>query len=141
MAEYLPETELLCVGDRESDIFELFDHRRRKSGNIQLLVRARYNRCLEEHSRKLFDHLDGLPSMAKALIEVPRHREKKSKPSQSRRVSLPARTARVQLKWDKVTLATPQTRHLQVAGETAAAAGPRNHPGSKKGGYASGPHV
>lgn len=115
MAEYLPETELLCVGDRESDIFELFDHRRRKSGNIQLLVRARYNRCLEEHSRKLFDHLDGLPPMAKALIEVPRQREKKSKPSQSGRVSLPARTARVQLKWDKVTLAapaTPQTRHL-----------------------------
>jgi hypothetical protein len=115
-AEYLPETELIATGDRESDMFELFDYRRRKTPGVQLLVRAKHNRCLEEHSRKLFDHLDALPSMAQARIEVPRQREKKSKPSKPGRIALSARTAHVDLKWDKVTLsppATPQTRELQ----------------------------
>ena len=115
-AEYAPETEVIGVGDRESDIFELFDYRRRKASGVQLLVRAKHNRCLEEHSSKLFDHLHDLPVMAQARIEVPRQREKKSKPSKPGRVALPARTAHVDLKWDKVTLSppdTPQTRDLQ----------------------------
>lgn len=115
-AEYLPETELIAVGDRESDMFELFDHRRRKVPRIHLLVRAKHNRCLEEDPRKLFDHLNALPVMAQAQIEVPRQREKKSKPSKPGRIALPARTAHVDVKWDKVTLSppdTPQTRDLE----------------------------
>ena len=117
LAEYLPETELICVGDRESDLFELFDYRRRKAHGIGLLVRAKHNRCLEEQSHKLFDHLEALPLMAEARIDVPRQREKKSKPSKPGRIALPARTARVHLKWDKVTVSapsTPQTRNLQA---------------------------
>lgn len=117
-AEYLPETELIAIGDRESDMFELFDYRRRKAPGVHLLVRAKHNRCLEEHSRKLFDHLDALPAMAHARIEVPRQREKKSKPSKPGRIALPARTAHVDVKWDKVTLSAPattQARNLQPA--------------------------
>jgi hypothetical protein len=116
VAGYLPETELIAIGDRESDMFELFDYRRRKASGVHLLVRARYNRCLEEHSRKLFDHLEALPTMAQARIEVPRQREKKSKPSKLGCIALPARTAHVDLKWEKVTIlppATTQTRSLQ----------------------------
>jgi hypothetical protein len=115
-AEYVPGTEVIGVGDRESDMFELFDYRRRKAPGVHLLVRAKHNRCLEENSRKLFDHLDALPMMAQARIEVPRQREKKSKPSKPGRIALPARTAHVDVKWDKVTLSppdTPQTRNLQ----------------------------
>ena len=115
VAEYLPETELICVGDRESDIFELFDYRRRKAPGIHLLVRAKHNRCLEEQSEKLFEYLEALPVMAKAQIEVPRQREKKSKPSKPGSIALPARTAHVDLKWDKVTVSAPatsQTRNL-----------------------------
>jgi hypothetical protein len=98
-----------------TDMFELFDHRRRKVPRVHLLVRAKHNRCLEEHSGKLFDHLDALPVMAQARIEVPRQREKKSKPSKPGRIALPARTAHVDLKWDKVTVSAPatsQTRNL-----------------------------
>jgi hypothetical protein len=116
-AQYLPpEIEVIGVGDRESDMFELFDYRRRKAPRVQLLVRAKHNRCLEEHCSKLFDHLHDLPVMAQAHIEVPRQREKKSKPSKPGRVALAARTAHVDVKWDKVTLSppdTPQTRDLQ----------------------------
>ena len=81
-----------------------------------MVARAKHNRCLEENSRKLFDHLAALPVMAKARIEVPRQREKKSKPSKPGRIALPARTAHVELRWDKVTLCAPdtaQTRELQ----------------------------
>jgi hypothetical protein len=115
-AEYLPQTEVIAVGDRESDIFELLDYRRRKAPRVQVLARAKHNRCLEESSRKLFDHLAALPAMAKARIEVPRQREKKSKPSKPGRIALPARTAHVELRWDKVTLCAPdtaQTKKLQ----------------------------
>jgi hypothetical protein len=112
---FVPETELIVVGDRESDIFELFDYRRRKARNLHLLVRARYNRCLDHQSTKLFDHLEALSVMGEVQIEIPRQREKKGKPSQPGRIGLPARKAHVQLSWDKVTIAAPatsQTRHL-----------------------------
>jgi hypothetical protein len=115
IAPWVAETELIAVGDRESDLFELFDYRRRKARNIHLLVRARYNRCLEEGPRKLFAHLEALPVMGEAHLAVPRQREKKGKPSKPGRVSLPARRAKVQLHWDKVTISAPQTtqtRHL-----------------------------
>jgi hypothetical protein len=115
ISEWAPKTELIAIGDRESDLFELFDYRRRRARNIHLLVRARYDRCLEESPRKLFAHLQALPVMAEASIAVPRQREKKGKPSRPGRISLPARRARVQLRWDKVTISAPlttQTRHI-----------------------------
>jgi hypothetical protein len=115
ISQWIAPTQLIVVGDRESDLFELFDYRRRKARNIHLLVRAHYNRCLEEGSAKLFDHLKALPAMAKAQIEVPRQREKKAKRTKPGQIALPARQARVELRWGKVTVAAPataQTRHL-----------------------------
>ena len=118
ISKWIPQTQLIAVGDRESDLFELFDYRRRKARNIHLLVRAHYNRCLEDGSAKLFDHLKALPVMGEAQIEVPRQREKKGKPTKPAQTALPARQARVQLRWGKVTVAAPltaQTRHLPAA--------------------------
>jgi len=111
----LEQTELVCVADRESDIFELFDLRRRRDRSVHLLIRARHNRRLEGGTVRLFDYVADLPRMACAEIQVPRRREKKGKPSKPGRSALPARTAQVELRWDKVTVAapkTPQTRHL-----------------------------
>jgi hypothetical protein len=105
----IPETELICVSDRESDIFELLDYRRRKTRSVHLLVRAKYNRSLEDHPERLFDHLGNLPVMGEARIQVPRQRETKSKPSKPGRIALPARTAYVELRWTKVTLSPPST--------------------------------
>ena len=118
ISKWVPQTQLIAVGDRESDLFELFDYRRRKARNIHLLVRAQYNRRLKDGSAKLFDHLEALPVMGEAQIEVPRQRGKKGKPSKPGRIALPARKARVQLRWGKVTVAAPataQTRHLPAA--------------------------
>jgi len=118
ISKWIPQTQLIAVGDRESDLFELFDYRRRKARNIHLLVRAHYNRCLEDESAKLFDHLEALPVMGQAQIEVPRQREKKGKPTKPATIALAARKARVELRWGKVTVAAPltaQTRHLPAA--------------------------
>jgi hypothetical protein len=109
ISEWVPATELIAVGDRESDLFELFEYRRRKARNIHLLVRARYDRCLEEEPTKLFAYLQALPVMGEARLAVPRQREKKGKPSQPGRIGLPARQAKVQLRWGKVTISAPQT--------------------------------
>jgi len=115
LSEWVPDTELIAVGDRESDLFELFDYRRRKARHIHLLTRARYDRCLQDEPLKLFAHLEALPVLAEATITVPRQREKKGKPSQPGRIGLPARRAKVQLRWDRVTISAPkttQTRHM-----------------------------
>jgi hypothetical protein len=111
LSRSVPETELICVGDRESDMYELFDYRRRHASNIHLLVRAQHNRHLEDEEpfSKLFDHLQALPVAAQAQIEVPRQREKESKPSKPGCIALPGRRAQVELKWDQVTLAAPAT--------------------------------
>jgi len=93
VSEWAPQTELIAVGDRESDLFELFDYRRRKARHIHLLVRARYDRCLEDEPRKLFARLESLPVMAEATINIPRQREKEGKPTQPGRIALPERRA------------------------------------------------
>jgi hypothetical protein len=119
VSEWAPDTELIAVGDRESDLFELFDYRRRKARHIHLLVRARYDRCLQDEPLKLFAHLEALPRMGEATITVPRQRERKGKPSRPGRIALPARQAKVQLRWDKVTIKAPdntsQTRRMPPA--------------------------
>jgi hypothetical protein len=110
-------TELIAMGDRESDLFELFDYRRRKASHIHLLVRAQHNRKLADVNEKLFDHLNDLPAMGEALIDVPRQREQNGKPGKPGRIGLSARQARVQLRWQLVSLAAPdntsQTRHMR----------------------------
>ena len=116
LSEWAPDTELIAVGDRESDMFELFDYRRRKARHIHLLVRAQYDRCLKADPHNLFAHLEALPLMGEAQITVPRQREKESKLSRPGRIALPARQAKIQLRWGKVTIAapdnTPQTSRM-----------------------------
>ena len=45
VAAQLPETQVISVSDRESDVFELFDEQR-KTGSAELLIRAKHDRCL-----------------------------------------------------------------------------------------------
>jgi hypothetical protein len=113
VAGKIAQTHVVCIGDRESDIFELFDQRRRQGGRVDLLVRAKHNRCLEDTEKKLFEQLadgeaDGLVSIA-----VPRQREKKGKPSKPGRKSLPARTAQVEVRFREIEIRAPQTPQLR----------------------------
>jgi hypothetical protein len=70
----LPGLHIVCVGDRESDIFELFDQRRRQGGPVDLLVRAKHNRCLQDGEKKLFEHMAQGEANGRMCIAVPRKR-------------------------------------------------------------------
>lgn len=109
VSEKIPKTHMVCVGDRESDMFELFDARRCMGSRVDLLVRAKHNRCLIASEKKLFDQLEMSPVNGEVSIRVPRQRERKGKPSKPGRKSLPARTARVEVRFQKVSICAPET--------------------------------
>jgi len=109
IAALIPETRVINVTDREGDMFELFDLRRRQTGRkAELLVRANWDRCLEGSDRKLFAELAAAPMAKTVSIPVPRQREHRAKPSDPGRPALPARTAKVQVRFKEVTLSAPQ---------------------------------
>jgi hypothetical protein len=117
VAALIPNTRVISVADREADMFELFDFRRRQTGRkAELLIRAKTDRCLETTERKLFEELAAAPLAKSVSITVPRQREHLSKPSTPGRPAWSAREAQVQVRFKQVTLSTPntsQTRHLQ----------------------------
>jgi len=113
VAESIPSTHVICVGDRESDLFELFDHRRRHSGRVDLLVRAQYNRRLQDSEKKLFEQIAAGEAAGEVSIAVPRRREQQGKPSKPGRKALPARNAIVEVRFQKVTVRAPQTKQLR----------------------------
>jgi len=113
ISRQIPDVRIVCIGDRESDIFELFDQRRRRGGAVDILVRAKHNRCLQDEEKKLFEHMaQGKPDGA-VSISVPRQREKKGKPSKPGRPSFPARTAQVEVRFREIAICAPQTPLLK----------------------------
>ena len=70
---------------------------------------ANYDRCLEGSERKLFAELAAAPLAKTVSIAVPRQREHRAKPSDPGRPALPARTAKVQVRFKEVNLSAPQT--------------------------------
>jgi hypothetical protein len=109
----ISDVHLVCIGDRESDIFELFDQRRRQGGSVDLLVRAKHNRCLLDEEQKLFEHMAQGESNSSVSIAVPRQREKKGKPSKPGRPAFAARTAEVEVRFREVTICAPKTPLLK----------------------------
>lgn len=91
---------LLHVGDRESDIYELFA--RCQAAGYRLLARAAQDRRVEGEHRLLWDHMEALPECAEHhAVEVAPRRATKDKPAQ------PARTATVAIRFGPVTLRAP----------------------------------
>lgn len=117
VAALIPNTRIISVADREADMFELFDFRRRQTGRkAELLIRAKTDRCLEATEVKLFEELAAAPLAKTVSITVPRQREKLAKPSTPGRPALPARQAQVEVRYKQVRLSAPntsQTRNLQ----------------------------
>jgi hypothetical protein len=116
VAALLPDTRVISMSDRESDMFELFDFRRRLPGRkADLLVRAQHDRSLEGTEQKLFEQLSAAPLAKRVSLTVPRQRERPPKGKDPGRPGLPARTAQVEVRFKEVTLCAPpgpQTRRL-----------------------------
>jgi hypothetical protein len=93
----LPQTQMVNIGDRESDIFELFDLARCTPQGPALLVRAQQDRKLAEpEQRRLWDFLDTQPVAGNTTVQIrkqPKH---------------PARTASLQIRFAEVSLQPPQ---------------------------------
>ncbi len=94
----LPATRLVSVGDRESDIYELFQLALAEADGPRLLVRAERDRLLADGQGHLWPQVEREPVAGTQEIRVPR------------RSSRPARVARLQVRWAQVTLQPPRLK-------------------------------
>jgi Domain of unknown function (DUF4338)/Transposase DNA-binding/Transposase Tn5 dimerisation domain len=91
-----PHTTVVSVGDREADLFELFDCARTLPHAPQLLVRAAHNRALSAAHGKLWEHLARQPVAGYQALQVPRQHQR------------PARVAKMAIAYAPVELNAPQ---------------------------------
>jgi hypothetical protein len=93
-ARQMPQTQVIVCGDRESDIYELYDQIQAAPRNVHLLVRGQHDRCLSDGTR-LRESLDRVPAGGLLSVKVPR------------REGRPARTATLELRWKELELQPP----------------------------------
>lgn len=93
-ARQMPPTQVVICGDRESDIYELYDQKPALPDNVHLLVRGQHDRCLNEGSR-LIQSLSQAPRSGTFKVAVPR------------RQGQPARLATLELRFKEVALKPP----------------------------------
>ena len=67
-----PQTQVVSVGDREADIYELFVWAKAQPGRPALLVRAEQDRLLADGQPTLWAHVLAQPEAGSLLLEVPR---------------------------------------------------------------------
>lgn len=98
-AKRAPNTEFVMMGDRESDIFELFDAQNKSAPeNLQILIRACQPRKIHLHSgenKYLWEHVLEQPISGEMIVAVPRSGKR------------PARQACLGLHFAEVTICPP----------------------------------
>ena len=95
--------ELKAHCDREADFFEMFDEQRRE-GSVELLVRAKHDRNLEEDSLKLFEAVRQTPERSRVRVQIPRQSARSKKSKQQARPYRPARNADLAVRYMRVQL-------------------------------------
>jgi hypothetical protein len=99
-----PDTMLVCVGDREADLYELFYEAAQDRSGPKLLIRAertRNRKVIEEDKKEeLWKRMEQEPVAGWIEVAVPR------------RGSRPARTARLQLRFAQLRLNPPAKSKL-----------------------------
>ena len=110
VAQACPQTRCVCVSDSESDIYELFaEPRMSESGNeLQLVIRACRDRKLLGSDDKILDAVRSSACLYKCTVDVSSRKAKRNAQRSSPRTSSrDARTAEVEVRAVKVTLAPP----------------------------------
>jgi len=102
----MPHTKLINVLDREADFYELFDEQRCNCTKVDLLVRAKFNRCTTGED-KLFETVRQSPVQSRINIKVPRQSARPKKSKQKARPLRPARTADVSVRYVQVEFNAP----------------------------------
>ena len=108
LAEEIPHTRIVSVMDREADFFELFDEHRKKPC-VDLLVRAKHDRCTNEDVR-LFEAVRQSEVCGQLRIHVKRQSARSKKSKQKARPKRPERTAEVSLRYRQIELRPPDYR-------------------------------
>jgi Domain of unknown function (DUF4338)/Transposase Tn5 dimerisation domain/Transposase DNA-binding len=93
-----PQVQLVSMGDREADIYELFEEALREADNPKLLVRARHDRKVQDEQERLFQTLQAKPVAGWLNVQLPRQKNR------------PARVAKLALRFASVTLCPPKTK-------------------------------
>jgi len=99
-----PETMVVSVGDREADIYELFDEARAEGGKAKVLVRAERTRSRKVEEEGLWERMRRERVAGEIEVRVPR------------RGTRPARRARVEVRYAKVELRPPKASRCKPAG-------------------------
>ena len=90
-----PDTKIVNVSDRESDIYEFFELASREPNGPDILVRAKNNRSISGQQKRLWDYVAKQKLAGIREIQVPRKKNQK------------ARKANVEIRFSEVTLNPP----------------------------------
>jgi hypothetical protein len=93
-----PQTQIVSVGDREADIYELFVWATEKPGRPQLLVRAEHDRRVQSEHEYLWEQMAAQPVAGIKEVRLPR------------RANRAARTAALEVRFGVVELRSPRHR-------------------------------
>jgi hypothetical protein len=99
----LPDTHQVCVMDREADFFELFDEQR-KTAKVDLLVRSRHDRTIDDVGAHLFESVRNSPVCGEMVIQVPRQSTRAKKSKQQAKPGHVQRSASVALRYLDIEL-------------------------------------
>jgi hypothetical protein len=95
--KHCPKTQIVSVGDREADIYELFVWSQ-QSNRPALLVRASNNRAVQNEHGYLWEQMAATAVATTIQIKVPR------------RANRPARVATLQVRFSAIHLKAPRSR-------------------------------
>ncbi len=102
----MPQTQLVNVCDREADFFELFDEQRRNPG-VDLLIRAKHNRNIDECPAKLFAAIRQTPVQGKVSVCIPKQSARPKKSKQKVKAARPGRQTELVLRHLSISLPAP----------------------------------
>lgn len=106
-AKRLPNTRVINVCDREADFFALFDEQHRNP-RVELLVRAKHDRKLDEEPFQLFAAARTAEVVSHVQFTVDRQSARSKKSKRKARPARPGRVARLALRILPVTLKAPR---------------------------------
>jgi hypothetical protein len=108
LAQQMPATQCVCIGDSEADIYELFAETRGEPSAVHWLIRACQDRALQGQTKHLREQLLGTPVLYEVELLIRGRKAKIEAEDRSRRQNRDTRQAKVQVRSATVTLRPPR---------------------------------
>ena len=112
-SKLMPGTRIVNVMDREADIYELFELADKNGNCVDLVVRAQHDRLLAGGDGKLFERLRRDRVRFELEVDIPPQRGRTKKRGKEKRPYMPARKARLEVRYAKVCLKPPESPILK----------------------------